>query len=135
MIAEDEESAVLLVAHGSRVPESNSEIGELAARLSRLSHGQRVAHAFLEMSRPSIPDAIDALADAGVQRLVLIPYFLSGGRHVMEDIPAIAQAARARHPELNLVVTAHFGALASIPELLSDMVSNAPKAPTDPPGT
>jgi sirohydrochlorin ferrochelatase len=133
MSAENAETAVLLVAHGSRVPESNSEIEKLAAQLGRLCGGQRVTHAFLEMARPSIPETIDALAAAGVTRLVLIPYFLSAGRHVGEDIPAIVEAARGRHPELTVVVTTHFGALARVPELLSTLVSHRPKTPTNPP--
>lgn len=119
-------AAVLLVAHGSRITESNSEIADLAARLAAQATPDRakVAHAFLELAQPSIPDAIDELAGAGVDRLLLVPYFLTAGRHVGDDIPAIVEAARRRHPGLDIRVTQHFGGQPGVPELLLNLVSN-----------
>lgn len=126
MTAELPRQAVLLVAHGSRVPESNSEIEALAARLARkVEPGRAVAHAFLELAQPSIPEALDTLVRSGVRRVVLIPYFLSAGRHVAEDIPAIAADARARHPGLDIEITGHFGAQDRVPELLAAMIPAA----------
>lgn len=126
MTAETPQQAVLLVAHGSRVPESNSEFEALAARLARkVEPDCAVAYAFLELAQPSIPEALDALARSGVRRIVLIPYFLSAGRHVAEDIPAIAAAARARHPGLEIEITGHFGAQDQVLELLAAMVPAA----------
>lgn len=120
------EQAVLLVAHGSRVPESNWEIADLARRLAgKLTPPRTVSHAFLELADPSIPGAIDDLARTGVERIVVIPYFLSAGRHVTEDIPAIVAAARERHSGLEIVIAEHFGAQDRVAELLSTMVPRA----------
>lgn len=121
--------AILLVAHGSRVAESNAEIETLAGRLAgTVMPGRTVAHAFLELAEPSIPDAIDALAGDGVGRIILIPYFLSAGRHVREDIPAIIRAAQARHRGLSVEMTAHFGAQDRVPELLAALVPDRTKS-------
>lgn len=125
MTADKSSRAVLLAAHGSRVSESNAEIEALAARLAReLGPDLVVSHAFLELVEPTIPDAIDGLVHAGVRRIVLIPYFLSAGRHVGEDIPAIVSDALARHAGLEVEVTAHFGADARVTELLAGMVTD-----------
>lgn len=126
MSADALQQAVLLVAHGSRVPESNREIEILAARLARyVEPGPTVAHGFLELAQPSIPEAIDTLVRSGKRRIVVIPYFLSAGRHVAGDIPAIAADARARHPGLDIEVTGHFGAQDRVLELLAAMVPAA----------
>lgn len=126
MTADVTPPAVLLVAHGSRVPESNSEIEALATRLAgTLAPDTAVAHAFLELAPPSIPDAIDGLVRDGARRIVLIPYFLSAGRHVAEDIPAIVADARTRHPGLDIEITGHFGTQDHIPELLAGMVRDS----------
>jgi len=118
------EAAVLLVAHGSRVQTSNQEVVDLAGRLAEnLAPGQAATHAFLEMAQPSIPEAIDTLVDGGAPRIVLIPYFLSAGRHVIEDIPALVDAARRRHPGVAIEVTGHFGAQQAVPQLLSAMIN------------
>ena len=44
---------------------------------------------------PSINDAVSKAASLGAARVVLAPYFLSRGRHVREDIPALAAEAAA----------------------------------------
>lgn len=44
---------------------------------------------------PSISDAVSKAASLGALRVVLAPYFLSRGRHVREDIPALAKEAEA----------------------------------------
>lgn len=125
MNADTPRRAVLLAAHGSRLPESNAEIEALAERLAgSVEHGVAVAHAFLELAEPAIPEAIDALARDGATRIMLIPYFLSAGRHVAEDIPAIVADARARHPGLEIEITGHFGAEEQVPELLAAMVAS-----------
>lgn len=116
------ESAILLVAHGSRVETSNQEIAELAERLAdRLGPGRMVRHAFLEMADPSIPRGIDGLVGEGARTVVVIPYFLSAGRHVLDDIPRLVDEARQRHPRVTIELTRHFGAEDGVPRLLSAM--------------
>lgn len=128
MTADASTRAVLLVSHGSRVAESNTEIENLAARVAgRIGPDTAVTHAFLEMARPSIAEAIDALVRSGTRRIVLIPYFLSAGRHVAEDIPAIVEEARVRHPGLDIEITGHFGAQERVPELLAGIVKGGSK--------
>lgn len=117
-------TAVLLVAHGSRVADSNAEIERLAARLAAcLAPERTVSHAFLELAEPSIPEGIDELARRGAERIVLIPYFLSAGQHVATDIPALVDAARDRHPGLSIEMTGHFGAREQVAQILSTMVT------------
>jgi sirohydrochlorin ferrochelatase len=124
MRTDNSPQAVLLAAHGSRVTESNEEIEALAGRLAAaLGPGWLVSHAFLELARPSIPDAIDVLVHDGARHVVLVPYFLSAGRHVSTDIPAIVAAARKRHPGVEIETTGHFGAQETLPKLLAAMVS------------
>ena len=81
---------LVLVAHGSRRASSNEEVRRVAAQLSKQA-GDRYAMihaAFLELAEPLIPDGIQQCLDAGMEEVVVLPYFLSAGRHVVEDIPA-----------------------------------------------
>lgn len=121
-MSEVPESAVLLVAHGSRVESSNQEIADLAERLAEnLGPRRLVRHAFLEMAEPSIPRGIDGLIENGARHIVVIPYFLSAGRHVIDDIPVLVDEARRRHPGATIELTRHFGAEDAVPRLLSTM--------------
>ena len=59
-------------------------------------------------SSPSIKDAVSKAASLGAARVVLAPYFLSRGRHVREDIPALAAEA-AKLSGLPVTVAEPFG--------------------------
>lgn len=102
---------LLLVAHGSRREASNREVRRLADQV-REQAGERfgyVTSAYLELAEPDIPSGIETCLAAGATEVVIVPYFLSAGRHVAEDIPAAVESVRARHPEVKLVVTPHLG--------------------------
>ena len=91
--------SLLIVAHGSRRAASNDEVRALSERVARQAGDayRRVECAFLELAEPSIPDGIQAEIDAGAVDITVVPYFLSAGRHVAEDIPA--EVAKVSLPE------------------------------------
>ena len=47
----------------------------------------------MEIAEPSIPEVLKALVEEGVDEIICHPYFLSPGRHVVEDIPEIVDGA------------------------------------------
>lgn len=49
----------------------------------------------MEIAPPSIADAVASCVAAGARKVVIAPYFLSQGRHIAEDVPALAAAAAA----------------------------------------
>lgn len=125
MINDTSTTSLLVVAHGSRRQASNDEIRCLARRMGA-SDGQRyreVRCAFLELAEPSIPDGIQECIDAGAQRVVVMPYFLSAGRHVAEDIPNEVAVKRSEHPELDIVIAPYLGEAESMVALMLDQAS------------
>lgn len=91
--------SLLIIAHGSRRAASNDEMRALTEQVAQHAGDdyQRVACAFLELAEPSIPDGLAALIDAGCTEVTVVPYFLSAGRHVAEDIPA--EVAKVEKPD------------------------------------
>ena len=112
--------SLLLVAHGSRRGESNQEVATLASSLHNQIKGQfaTTRHAFLELAEPSISQAIDELIINGAEEIVLLPYFLSAGRHVQEDIPAIVADKQNQHPQVKLVLAPYLGEAAELIDVL-----------------
>lgn len=115
-------TALLLVAHGSRRMESNEEVRYLTDRLRERAGGRFdwVGHAFLELAEPSIPQAVTQAAEAGAREVLVLPYFLSAGRHVVKDIPEEVAAALREHPGLKVQVAPYLGAMAGVSDLLLD---------------
>ena len=88
---------LLLIAHGSRRPEANLEIERLAGYLQKQLKEIEVGHSFLELSHPGIKEAANRLIQRGVKTLYLYPHFLTRGRHVTEDIPALVHSLKEEH--------------------------------------
>lgn len=115
--------ALLLVAHGSRQAQSNEQVLGLVEAV-RLRAGDRfgcVAHAFLQFAAPGFEDAIDECVSSGATRIVVLPYLLSPGSHVNQDIPELVADARRRHPSIEIEVTPYVGASTMMPALLLDL--------------
>lgn len=117
----------LLIAHGSRNPRAAVAHEQLcaaveAASSERLGALVRVRPAYLEISAPSIPEAIDAAVAEGVDSIRLLPHFLGPGNHVLVDIPSLVDDARRRHPGVDIELAEHLGADPALVDLLARRV-------------
>lgn len=115
-------NALILLAHGSRRAASNEEVQAMAAQIARRLPGLRVSAAFLELAEPEIGTAIDRQVAAGARQVLLLPYFLAAGRHVVEDIPAIVEARRARHAEVDIRLLPYLGEAPGMADFLAALV-------------
>ena len=113
-------TALLLVAHGSRRAESNDEVRALTDRLRERVGAQfeYVDCAFLELAEPTIPDGIEACISQGANEVIVLPYFLSAGRHVATDIPAEIQAKQDQYPSVRISITPYIGAAEEMVDIL-----------------
>lgn len=115
------ETALILIAHGSRRSEANQAHLELCGRVSD-QLGQVVSPAFLELADPDIATAIDdAVGVRHARHVLLLPYFLHPGNHTRTDIPAIVAAARLRHGAITIDQLDHVGASAVMVGLIADL--------------
>jgi sirohydrochlorin ferrochelatase len=79
-------TAVLLIAHGSRRTEANDDLRHLAELLLARGPYRLVEISYLELAAPSIAEGGRACAARGAKRVLMLPYFLSAGRHVTSDL-------------------------------------------------
>jgi len=116
--------ALLVVAHGSRRQVSNEEVTALTALLeSSLEDDYRyVKSAFLELAEPSIPEGIHSLVEMGAEEIEVLPYFLSAGRHVSEDIPDIVKESAAKFPSVEIRLKSYIGGSAKMVEYIKSLL-------------
>ena len=112
--------ALLLIAHGSRREQSNEEVVILADRLRhKCSEQYSIINAsFLELAKPLIPDGIKKCIDDGATSIIVRPYFLNSGRHVIEDIPNIVNETKQHYPDVEIKIAPHLGASPLMVDLL-----------------
>ncbi len=111
--------ALVIVAHGSRRDSSNDEVRQLAQRVAATEHDyDHVSCAFLELAQPSIPEGIEQAIAQGAQEVVVMPYFLSAGRHVVSDIPAEVALAADKYQHIEVKIAPYLGASEQMVELV-----------------
>ena len=121
--------ALLLVAHGSRRKQSNDEVILLAEKLKNECSRQYsiVNAAFLELSETLIPDGIKQCVTDGASSIIVLPYFLNSGRHVVEDIPNIINDCIGQYPSIDIRLAPHLGASSLMMDLLISSAETAKK--------
>lgn len=92
--------AVLLIAHGSRRTEANADLEFIAAELRTRGRYPIVCSSYLELAEPNIETGGAKCVEAGATDVILLPYFLSPGVHVVEDLTAARDALTAQFPHV-----------------------------------
>jgi len=118
-------TAILMMAHGSRIAEANDAAREVAAMVKEMTGFEIVEVAFRELHQPDIQSGIDACVARGAQRILLMPYFLFMGAHVQHDLPEEIEEAKKRHPALIMEMGGHLGAHRKLAEIESERIGES----------
>lgn len=101
--------AIVLFGHGGRDPRWADPLRAIAARVAAARPGTPCELAFLEFLDPDLVTACRALAARDVRRITVVPVFLSGGGHVLRDLPLLIARATAELPRVAIEVRAPVG--------------------------
>ena len=117
--------AILLVDHGSRRPEANALLEDVANQFRKRAAESIVEVAHMEIAEPSIAEGIEACVEKGATRIIVHPFFLGPGRHTSEDIPAQVERAAKGHPDIPIRISEPLGNHAALIDVILDRVSDA----------
>ena len=118
-------NAILLMGHGSRVAEANDALRIIADQVRQQGGFEIVEVSFRELHSPDIQAGIDRCVEQGAERVLLYPYFLFAGAHVLEDLPDEMAQAKKRYPELELTMGRPLGVHPKLGEIVCDRVAEA----------
>jgi precorrin-8X/cobalt-precorrin-8 methylmutase len=80
---------LILAGHGSEFGSYKETVEELATIIRKRSPFMIVKSGFMELSSPSIRDALSTAVEEGAEKLVVVPVLLAESRHTMQDIPRL----------------------------------------------
>lgn len=110
---------VLMVGHGSRVPQAIAQFHEFADALAERI-GQRIERCFLELADPDmatgIADAARLVGQGG--EVIMLPLFIGGAAHQKNDVASAIQWARHEFPGVTFHYATPLGFHAKLVELL-----------------
>lgn len=123
--ADKVKTAALLIGHGSRAENANESLFRVVAHFRKAWPHRVLEAAFLEISRPSIPEGIDLCVEKGAERIIAIPYFLFRGNHVKMDLPALIEESRNEHADVDIILGPHLGFHPKMIEIVDERVRQA----------
>ncbi len=132
-------NALIIVAHGSRNRESAQQVAALCQKVSEKAKNRfdqnrfdqnrfdqnkfdMVAHAFLQFASPLLEETIEEVVQRGAGRIIVFPFFIAAGSHLLKDIPALVEKAGKAHPGVDFSITRHLGGIDSIEDIILDEV-------------
>ncbi len=118
-------TAILMMAHGSRIAEANDAAREVAAMVQEMTGFEIVEVSFRELHEPDIQHGIDACVARGAGRILLMPYFLFMGAHVQHDLPEEIAEGQKRHPGLVMEMGGHLGAHRKLAEIEAERINES----------
>lgn len=103
--------AIVLFAHGSRDAAWARPFEALHALVADRVPDHEVRLAYLEHMKPSLGEALEALAKAGVGSVRVVPLFFGLGGHLRQDLPRLVSEA---HEKLEVTVDPPIGEQTSV---------------------
>ncbi|MBT9162412.1 MAG: precorrin-8X methylmutase [Dehalococcoidia bacterium] len=124
------QTGVIILAHGSRSKQTINEIlGIFDAMVHRvraiLTPEVEVEWAALQFNHPNLEEAAESLIARGIEKVVILPYFLFPGRHVVEDIPSFVEELRQTYPEVQFLLANALGVEESLIDLVVKRIQEA----------
>jgi 8-oxo-dGTP diphosphatase len=95
-------SCLVLFPHGSRDPRWRTFFQQLEGELQHRHGADRVRLAYQQFVPPTLQDAAGAARTDGIDRLRLLPLFMSVSKATLEDIERQAAAVLAERPGLRI---------------------------------
>ena len=117
-------TGLVVFAHGSRIEPANEAVRSVAEGL-RSRTAALVETAFLELGTPDLAGAVEHLMMQGAERIVVIPYFLTLGRHIEEDLPRIVRDISQRHGGITIDITPPLDGHPALLEILLERAREA----------
>jgi sirohydrochlorin cobaltochelatase len=93
--------ACILFGHGARNPAWALPMEAIGASM-RAQTAVTVELAYLEFLKPSLLEKCAELAAKGMTDIDVMPVFLAGAGHLMNDLPGILADISAQHPQLKI---------------------------------
>ena len=121
-MSDDDNRAIVIIDHGSRRPEANKLVAQVAEDLRLLKPGVRVHIAHMEIEPPTLADALAACAREGAREVVVHPFFLAPGMHSRETIAEQVAEAQPDHPDLRVVITDPLGPHEKLAQIVRDRI-------------
>ena len=116
---------VVLLGHGSIRESANVEVRAMWAMMQAQLPELDIRGSFVEVAEPALENVIEQLVHEQVERIVIVPMFLTRGNHLSNGIPRILYAMEEKYPNVKIDLTQHLGADPLLAEIIKNRLREA----------
>lgn len=117
-------TALVVVGRGSSDPDANADFYKLTRLLAEGDGPGWVQPCFIGIARPRVDQAFESVARMRPERIVVLPYFLFGGR-LLDKLRALVAEFAERNPWIPIELAPHLGADPALFQVLDERVADA----------
>ena len=118
-------TGIAIFAHGSAVESANEAVRAVVRQFESVGGFELVEPSFLELGKPDLAEAVAKLVARGASRVVVVPYFLTLGKHLQRDLPRIAEEIQRIHTGVEIRVTPPMDGHPALAAILVDRTREA----------
>ena len=105
--------------------EANQSVQDVARAAAAEAGFDVWQEAFLELTEPTLSQAVASLAQKGAKRIVVCPYFLVMGVHLKQDLPKLLAEAAEASPGVELIPSEPLGGHPTLAKVLAQRAVEA----------
>ena len=128
-MADKRKQAVILLGHGSRVTNAGQNMERVAEKLKASYGFKSVEYCFMSRLGPHLPETLEKLVTAGEKDILVIPYFLHSGLHIILDIPEMLQKEVTKYEGIKVSFGENLGYDDMLVTLVAKRVEEAAAVP------
>lgn len=113
-----QKNALVLMGHGSKSKDAIDEFNYVVEVTKAKSTNMVVYGAHMDIAKPTLEEVILEISGIGVQKVVVMPYFLFNGNHIKFDIPKQIEALQLLYPKMEII----FGTPIGREPLMADLM-------------
>ncbi len=117
-------TALVIVGRGSSDPDANGDFFKLVRLVAEGHDFGWVAPAFIGITKPLFDEAIELIARARPEKILVVPYFLFAGR-LISQLEAQVQEFRKRYPWIRTTLAPHLGVHSKLLEVFDARLDEA----------
>jgi len=110
--------AIILLGHGSRIPGAGEGMEQVAQRMREKLGQEIIEICYMSKLGPHFPEVFEKCVAQGATKIIVVPYFLHSGLHLIEDIPDLLREKARKYPHVKLILGKNLG----FDECLVDLV-------------
>lgn len=123
-VRESAKTAVVVVGRGSSDPDANGDFCKVVRLLAEGRAIGWVVPCFIGVTRPLFEETVELVARARPERIVVVPYFLFGGR-LITKIREQVESFQARYPWIKAELAPHLGSDNRLLTLMDERLDEA----------